>query len=233
MKKIFFLFFIFSLSGFPVSAQKFTYPVIPKTGGAMNDFLPKNWIIISSSNVDMNKDGRNDILIFIGYKDTLKDKLDDNQEVLWEPRILIVCFKDSVDDNYHLVLQDHKFIPDKGSGEGMDGMDPYMSDVNVSSKGILEINLGCCHTTLTYKFRYQKNAFYLIGATRYDVEGAGSEFERWDFNFLTKKYDYTRGEMSTDKNNGAVTKSFNFDKLKTLQELDGPQTWEVLHNVFI
>lgn len=207
-----------------VSAQQFIYSEIPKTGKSINDFLPSEWKIIDSSTTDINGDKRRDISMHIGYTKTLKSKVN-GEEVNWNPQMILIFFKDSTDNKYTLALEDNKFIPDKGSGEGRDPDTPPDAEVSVSKKGVVAIILDYLHGTNTYKFRYQNGGFYLIGATTVGSEGADS-YESWDFNFLTRKVEHT-------KNNKKELKPFNFDKLKIMRELKPVGTWEIIPNVFI
>lgn len=221
MKKVLLIVSIFAILSGTLSAQKFIYPSIPKTGKTVSDFLPPQWKILDSSTVDLNGDKRGDLAMLIEYKKALKDTLDEDNIVDWDPTVLVIFFKDSTDNEYHLALEDHTFIPDEGTGVAYSSGPPG-AEVSVSKKGIISISLGYFHASQTYKFRYQDNAFYLIGATNY-YDIASAHFDKWDMNFITKKAEHTTGSL--DENGKSKTdkiewKTFDIDKLKTIEELE-------------
>lgn len=225
MKKLVFLFFFLIAFQFHASTQTFSYPTINKTGRTLQDFTPTNWVLKDSDTGDLNGDKLDDEAFVIEYKDSVRFDRDN----IGKPRILVIIFKDSIHNNYRLVLQNNTFILST-LDEGTAGtIDPY-GWVRIYKKGILDILFQFTRGCAEYKFRYQNNSFCLIGASNNGV--SGGEYDDWDFNFLTKKAKHHTGSIGDDKGQTECI-PFKLDKLKTLQEFKELMQWEVVPNGFI
>src|SRR4030095_1186015 len=115
--------------------------------------------------------------------------------VITQPRILIILFKNRADNSFELVQQSNSFILMHDSPT----MDDPFHELNIYA-GILEIkfrlfyNIGGWYaSTASYKFRYQKQEFILIGADYFSIHRATMDFEEYSYNFLTKKRSLTKG----------------------------------------
>jgi hypothetical protein len=222
--------FLFALS----YGQGFTYPEINKKGEGLSDFVPLNWTILDSATGDLNKDGINDAAIILQYKDSVTLIKAEGDTVLTQPRILIILFKDTSDDNYHLIEQSNSFILNHGN-PAMD--DPYVP--MIISKGVLIIafhifyNAGSWYVTnADYRFRYQNKEFVLIGANYFSFHRATTEFENYSYNFLTNKRELKKGndQETTQK---TYWKTLKIPELKTLKTLKQPFTWHVEEDVYL
>ena len=77
--------------------QNFSYPIINKQGQDINSFIPTGWILLDSTQGDLNKDSYNDLTLIIQHKDSviiIKKDFDDHDTIITQPRILILLFYD-------------------------------------------------------------------------------------------------------------------------------------------
>lgn len=174
----------------PSFGQGFSYPVVNKTGKKLKDFIPLNWFLKDSTAGDLNGDNVSDLSFVIEFKDTIQEVRPDSTINRASPRTLLIAFKNNNTNTYDLVLQNNTFIIRSGES----GMDPDTFWKLSISKRILVIDFYFIRGVGTYKFRYQKADFYLIGAISNGV--AGGEFTGLDINFLTKKAKRTTGDVA-------------------------------------
>jgi hypothetical protein len=191
VSKFFFSFAI--LVSLQSQSQNFAYPTIQSSGKSVNEFIPAGWILLDSAIGDLNGDGKKDIAFVIQSKDTVDEIRPDSSTNHGRSRVLAIAFKNA--SSYKLALQDNTFITREGEG----GMDPDAYDSLSIEKGILIVPLQFVRARAKYKFRYQNDNFFLIGAGFFNVFAAGSKFDAYDINFLTKKYKHEWGEISETK----------------------------------
>jgi hypothetical protein len=92
---------------------EFDYPQLEKYGQKVEDFVPKNWKIISKANGDLNGDKIADSAIVIKGSDAKFLNKNDglgNPEYDTNPRMLIVLFKNAVENRYEVAEQSNSFI---------------------------------------------------------------------------------------------------------------------------
>ncbi len=214
--------------------QGFSYPAIKAKGQRVDDFIPTGWIILDSARGDLNRDNLIDVAIILQHKDSIAVVKDVEDTVITQPRMLIILFKNSADNSFTLIEQSNSFILNHESAT----MDDPFDEFNIYA-GILEIkfrlfyNVGGWHaSTASYKFRYQKREFVLIGADYFSIHRATLEFEEYSYNFLAKKRSLTKG--NEDKGLKKTTwKSLNIATLKTLKTFAEPFTWQVETDVYL
>jgi hypothetical protein len=227
-----FLTFILTIYFSASYGQNFSYPSIKSTGQIIIDFVPAGWTILDSAYGDLNKDGIKDAAIVIQHKDSvsLVNSLEDT--VLTQPRILILLFKNAANNKFTLIEQSNTFIL-KHDDSIMD--DPYQG-ITID-KGILKIDFHLFYTmgswystSSTYKFRFDRKTFVLIGADLSTIHRATLEYEDYSYNFLTKKRSYTKGnDQSGDKK--TTLKTFPLTSLKTFETFKEPYSWEIESDV--
>lgn len=152
---------------------------IPSTGKSLTDFVPTGWKLLTEVKGNFNKDKLVDLAAII------------EEDKKWEigdyapERILLIVFKQN-DGGYKLNLSSSKAIMKKDEG-GVWG-DP-LQDISYQN-GVLNLNFyGGSNYRLAYdyKFRYQNNGWYLIGATIDNFYTGTGEGTREDYNLLTGK----------------------------------------------
>jgi hypothetical protein len=219
-------------------------PIVVKEGAAIEQFVPENWRIIQEAVGDLNKDIYEDAAFVIQEMDPKRietrngnvvDTLDTN------PRILIIAFRDPVSKAFKLKEVSRTFILNHQSFN-MD--DPF--DGIAILEGVLSVrfhlwyNMGSWFSTvLDYKFRYQQNDFYLIGAEFDETHRGTSEVVKRSFNFSTKKMRETRITLENTPNGESIEKEkiegkgLDVKELKTFKTLATPLAWMVAPGVQI
>lgn len=214
--------------------QEFSYPSLNKSGQRIGDFVPRGWTILDSSIGDLNTDYIDDAVIILQHKDSVTLINSDGDTTQTQPRILLILFKNTVSNRFELTEQSNSFVL-KHDKSTMD--DPYR-EITIDN-GVLSItfnlfyNLGSWYvTTATYKFRYQRGHFTLIGADNFSFHRATHDYEKYSYNFITKKRSLTKGNDNTGKEKTTWGK-VNIEELKTLKTFIEPFTWEVEKDIYL
>ena len=221
---IFILTILFNIS----YGQTFLYPVIKSNGQSIVEFIPEGWTVLDSAYGDLNKDGLNDAAIILQLNDSILLVNNTEDTVLTQPRILLLIFKNASNNKFSLIEQSNSFIL-KHDNSIMD--DPYQSIA--IDKGILRIdfhlfyNMGSWYSTSsTYKFRYDRKKFILIGTDLSTIHRATLNYEDYSFNFLTKKRSCIKGNEEKSIKMKSL-KSFVLTSLKTFKTFQEPYSWEI------
>jgi hypothetical protein len=232
----------FLLTTFLCNGQ--TQPTIKSEGKSIDDFVPNKWKIIKTATGDLNKDNVDDLALVIQETDFNKIVINDGMGIDTldtNPRILIVLFKDTLANEFKLKAVSRTFILNHNSPTMDDPFDGIMI-----SKGILGIGFHFWYssgswyqTSLEYKFRFQKNDIFLIGAEFHEIDRGTTEGLKRSFNFLTKKMSETKITFENDQNGEQVEKSetewrnLEIKELKTFKTLTRPLKWTVAPGVDI
>lgn len=147
-----------------------------------NDFIPKGFVLSSTSIGDLNKDGVDDkVLLVKGADKGAFVKNEYGELVDRNRRGIIVLFKK--DNQYEQVLKNLNCF----SSENEDGGVYYAPELSLEiGKGNLYVNYAHGrYGYWKYTFRYRKGDFYLIG---YDISEGGEVIDKeTSINFLSKK----------------------------------------------
>jgi len=191
MRSIIFAIF-FLIAGFSFSQAK-DYG-IPKTGKDIYSFIPNGYDTLMIAEGDLNKDKVPDVVMVLRHNDEKEDDLEKIDTDSIPSRILLVLFRKG--NVYKLSDVSAAAILCKHCG-GIMG-DPFLS-VSIENGLLLVDHYGGSAWRWSYKhkFRFQNNAFFLIGQTYlyyWNVEMcekldafAGTEYE--DINFVTGSYE--------------------------------------------
>ncbi|HTQ63244.1 MAG TPA: hypothetical protein VMI12_00515 [Puia sp.] len=149
--------------------------------------------------------------------------------------MLLILFKNSMANNFYLKEKNNSFIlrndnPQRG--------DPFQ-EIKIE-KGILKISFQLFYssgswyiTNSTYKFRFQNNQFYLIGADYSSFHRATHESQEYSYNFLSKKRSLVK-ETDDAKTKRIITwKNLELSKLKTLKTFVQPFSWNIEKEVLL
>jgi hypothetical protein len=234
-RAILILLFCIPFSG---SAQQFSFPVIKSSGKSITEFIPENWLLIAADTGDLNKDKQEDIVLIIETKDTVSEMQYNADNGKWDqpsdtkPRILIILFQRN--NEYKLALRNNDFILRMDEG-GVWG-DP-LDEVSVKNNVLTIAFFGGASTKWrnTYKFRFQKNDWYLIGVTSGNYNSILGTMNENDYNFITKKVRITSSDNIFDDHSKTNTqwKTFILKELKTMKTLIRPFTWEIDEGIYI
>ena len=165
---------------FVIAAQSIIAQTTLKSNA--NDFIPKGFVLSSTSIGDLNKDGIDDkVLLVKGTDKGAFEKNEYGELVDRNRRGIIVLFKK--DNQYEQVLKNLNCF----SSENEDGGVYYAPELSLEiGKGNLYVNYAHGrYGYWKYTFRYRKGDFYLIG---YDNSEGGAVVEKeTSINFLSKK----------------------------------------------
>ena len=237
-RKLFFILLLFLISSIYVFGENF-----PQKAKTVNDFIPKGWKKILTTNGDLNKDKLEDTVIVIEKEDKKNIKKNDGfgpEELNLNPRILLVLFKGK-DGTYSLAAKNDKgFIKSEGNEDNSALMDT-LDDIIIKNN-VLKIvfnyfmSAGSWWTsTNVYIFRFQNNVFELIGYESNAYMRNTGEEEGTSINFSTNKAKITTGgNIFEEKENNPKDewRYLKFEKKYILDEMTESTLDEILDIVY-
>ncbi|WFR55204.1 hypothetical protein QA584_16505 [Anaerocolumna sp. AGMB13025] len=211
----FLIFLVFCVNGKTVLAANNTEKPdnikIKSSGKSLEDFIPKDWKIISKVQGDLNKDKRKDYAVVIEYAGVYTDA---DTIVSGQPRIFFVIFKQK-DGTYKLSVQSNNLIMRSGEGgiygDPFEGIEYSRGSVVVSLYGGSSWRWG-----YIFRFRYQDKDWYLIGETDLSGYTITGESATVDTNCLTGDQITTTIDKNGKKK--VVTKKIEIKKLEKLSD---------------
>ncbi|MFZ8018138.1 MULTISPECIES: hypothetical protein [Fusobacterium] len=237
-RKLFFILSLFLISSIYVFGENF-----PQKAKTVNDFIPKGWKEILTTNGDLNRDKLEDTVIVIEKEDKKNIKKNDGfgpEELNLNPRILLVLFKQK-DGTYILASKNDKgFIKSEGNDDNPALMDT-LDDIIIKNN-VLKIvfnyfmSAGSWWTsTNVYIFRFQNNVFELIGYESNAYMRNTGEEEGTSINFSTNKAKITTGgNIFEEKENNPKNewRYVKFEKKYILNEMTESTLDEILDIVY-
>ena len=237
-RKLFFILSLFLISSIYIFGENF-----PQKAKTVNDFIPKGWKKILTTNGDLNKDKLEDTVIVIEKEDKKNIKKNDGfgpEELNLNPRILLILFKQK-DGTYILASKNDKgFIKSEGNDDNPALMDT-LDDIIIKNN-VLKIvfnyfmSAGSWWTsTNVYIFRFQNNVFELIGYESNAYMRNTGEEEGTSINFSTNKAKITTGgNIFEEKENSPKNewRYVKFEKKYILNEMTESTLDEILGIVY-
>ena len=237
-RKLFFILLLFLISSIYVFGENF-----PQKAKTVNDFIPKGWKKILTTNGDLNKDKLEDTVIVIEKEDKENIKKNDvlgPDYLNLNPRILLVLFKQK-DGTYILASKNDKgFIKSEGNDNNPALMDT-LDDIIIKNN-VLKIvfnyfmSAGSWWTsTNVYIFRFQNNVFELIGYESNAYMRNTGEEEGTSINFSTNKAKITTGgNIFEEKENNPKDewRYLKFEKKYILNEMTESTLDEILDIIY-
>ncbi|WP_338954707.1 hypothetical protein KSU13_05265 [Fusobacterium nucleatum] len=237
-RKLFFILSLFLISSIYIFGENF-----PQKAKTVNDFIPKGWKEILTTNGDLNRDKLEDTVIVIEKEDKKNIKKNDGfgpEELNLNPRILLVLFKQK-DGTYILASKNDKgFIKSEGNDDNPALMDT-LDDIIIKNN-VLKIvfnyfmSAGSWWTsTNVYIFRFQNNVFELIGYESNAYMRNTGEEEGTSINFSTNKAKITTGgNIFEEKENNPKNewRYVKFEKKYILNEMTESTLDEILGIVY-
>ena len=237
-RKLFFILSLFLIYSTYIFGEDF-----PQKAKTVNDFIPKGWKKILTTNGDLNKDKLEDTVIVIEKEDKKNIKKNDgfgSEELNLNPRILLVLFKQK-DGTYILASKNDKgFIKSEGNDNNPALMDT-LDDIIIKNN-VLKIvfnyfmSAGSWWTsTNVYIFRFQNNVFELIGYESNAYMRNTGEEEGTSINFSTNKAKITTGgNIFEEKENNPKDewRYLKFEKKYILDEMTESTLDEILDIVY-
>lgn len=202
-------------------------PELNKSGNNISELIPKNWILISKAEGDINNDGYNDLAFVIQstYKRNIyKNKGEPGSKTIdLNPRIFAIYFKDPISGKYNLRIQKDRFILIKDSPI----MEEPFEDMKINNKGVLIIYFNIWYNAGSwsavrhiYKFKLYNNKFKLIGYDRNELIRNTGETTDYSYNFLTNKMKISKGNVSNDEPDSIIWKNINNQKEIFLEDIE-------------
>jgi hypothetical protein len=168
----------FLLASFSANAQGELR--LPERSKSYMDFVPAGWDTLGVTKGDLNKDGKEDVVLALKSKSESDDGDMDNDP----DRYVVILFKEG--STYRKVLSLGNILMCRHCG-GVFG-DPY--NYVLIEKGVLHIDHyggSAWRWSETRKFRYQNGDFYLIGMTDHSYWNV-KECEKYE-DFAGTKYE--------------------------------------------
>ena len=237
-RKLFFVLSLFLICSIYIFGEDF-----PTKAKTVDDFVPKGWKEILTTNGDLNKDKLEDTVIVIEKEDKKNIKKNNGfgpEELNLNPRILLVLFKQK-DGTYILASKNDKgFIKSEGNDNNPALMDT-LDDIIIKNN-VLKIvfnyfmSAGSWWTsTNVYIFRFQNNVFELIGYESNAYMRNTGEEEGTSINFSTNKAKITTGgNIFEEKENNPKDewRYLKFEKKYILNEMTESTLDEILDIVY-
>ena len=216
-RKLFFVLSLFLICSIYIFGEDF-----PTKAKTVDDFVPKGWKEILTTNGDLNKDKLEDTVIVIEKDDVLgPDYLNLN------PRILLVLFKQK-DGTYILASKNDKgFIQSENDEENPTLMDT-LTGISIKNNTLrikfdYFLSAGSYSASQTvFTFRFQNNRFELIGLDNNSFMRNSGEQEEFSINFSTNKMKTTSGRNMFDEELSKPKETWeniNIKKKYTLDEM--------------
>lgn len=191
--KAFVLGLLVGLTGTVAYAQNAPVVEIPAVGRVVSDFIPARYDTLAGGRAtgDLNHDGLPDVALALHA--AVEDTISYPDDTL-PPRQLVILF--GTPTGYTLAAHSTKAILCRGCG-GMN-RDPFQG-MSIE-KGVLLLHhysSSNWHWSITAKFRYRADGFYLIGQTNsYGTNGGNCDGQNWppgcdyhDVNFVSGEYE--------------------------------------------
>ena len=229
-RKLFFVLSLFLICSIYIFGEDF-----PTKAKTVNDFIPKGWKEILTTNGDLNKDKLEDTVIVIEKDDVLgPDYLNLN------PRILLVLFKQK-DGTYILASKNDKgFIQSENDEKNPTLMDT-LTGISIKNN-TLRINFDYFLSAGSYSasqtiftFRFQNNRFELIGLDNNSFMRNSGEQEEFSINFSTNKMKTTSGRNMFDEELSKPKETWeniNIKKKYILDEMSKDTLDEILDYIY-
>lgn len=197
--------------------QNCAYPLIPKTGNSIADFIPAGWTVLDTVSGDLNHDVFRDYAMVIECANSI-----DDQDV---PRVIAIIFHDAKNNGFHLEEQHNFLIPIYQ--KALNSKDPYTAVKIENKKLLLSLNHydapSFYYFVIHYCFEYQKNDFFLTTLNITTEKKDGTTFDYRYYDFAKGKWSLQQGVYDTPETIQADKPNVKWSdisekKLRTMQE---------------
>lgn len=199
-------------------------------------FVAKDEKIFETSWGDLNKDGKEDVVLIVEKTDPKNILINESlgsDTLNINPRKIMVLFR--TEKGFKKIVENVDFMPSENSSESPCLADPIGEGAVSIRKGVFHVSFNYWYScgswetsTNTYVFRYQNNKIELIGFDYSSIHRASGEIKEGSFNFMTMEKELkTGGNIADDsEENVKIERSKIVDeRLYDLAELtqDWPQ----------
>jgi hypothetical protein len=212
--------------GQPLDIPPVRYPNLPASARGADGFAPAGWAIVTRRSGDLNADGRDDLALLMRMRDPANvlpvpagertERFDTN------PHVLAVALAER-GGGYRLAASNHRLFP--RPIQPFTGEDPLDEETIRIERGTLLVWFGYLRGQASYRFRWEKGAFRLIG---YESSGAsGGCVETISINYLTRRARISNEPTSSDTTR-TVWRALTGGPPPTLGEIDADEFIPVL-----
>lgn len=200
----------------------------------IENLIPNNWIIISTTEGDLNNDGESDVAFIIENTDPKLIQANKSSigraTINLNPRILAIYFKNKKGELVKK-LQSNDFIILQNSPT----MDEPFDGMEILKNGVLKIDFKFWYSAgswsmsnHSYTFRYKKDQFQLIRYVSSERHRGTGETTDCTIDFLTGKMKVLETTINDNNVDEARenSNSFKLKTLKTIQSLGTPFQWK-------
>lgn len=212
------------LYGTSLSAQVLTLPQRVADPLALT---PEGWELLAHTRGDLNQDGLPDLAVVWQGTDPALIEQGSHDGSNLNLRPLVVYFQQP-GGGYQLQVQVDSLVPRKESPN----MDDPFDAIYITERGVLQLQLHLFYsmgswTTSdhTYKWRYQRGRFELIGYGGDEVHRGSGAVTVYSINFSTRKMRITRGNLAQEATATTEWKRFELAQLKALSEMGQLFRW--------
>lgn len=182
----------------PLDLPAAVYPAVPRAAQRAEGFVPAGWALIASESGDLNADGRADLVLLMRMRNPANvvpiDLGDRSEPFDANPHLLAIAFRQAA-GGYRLAASNHRLFVQPirpFTGEGPVGEDTIRID-----RRALVVSFDYLRGATSYRFRWDRGAFRLIG---YEGSGvSGGCIETIGINYLTRRARVTKGLISEDR----------------------------------
>lgn len=217
-----------AVAAFSYEVPEAVYPVLPGTAPTAEGFVPAGWAIEYLAKGDLNRDGRDDLLIALKGTDPANLIVNDPASPgvdEWDanPRILAVAFAGKK-GGYRLSFQSDDFLPrheDPCIDDPFGGIDIADGAVRISLH--LWANAGTWYTCDTqFTFRFRDKAFRLVAYSNYTTRRNTGDTSDLTVDYAAGEATITVGNFTSDEaGDTTYTRRFPRARLRTVDEV-GP-----------
>lgn len=213
--------------------NKYKYPILPQMGAKIEAFVLKGWHVVEKAEGDLNKDNLPDLAAVVeADKDVSNLKEPDYPQ---KPRILMIAFRQP-DGTYALSIQSNEsvLLSNEGGvmGDPLAGLTIERGTLLVQFYGGSADRWG-----YDYRWRFQNNDWFLIGATSTLSSMNTNQFNTYDFNLSTGAAEHTSGAFLEEENKKSQPdkkRAFNIGKKPLLKlRTFKPVTTQIYKDIFI
>jgi hypothetical protein len=187
-----------SAAGQPLEVPEVRFPELPAEAADAAGFVPPGWAPIARESGDLNGDGRPDLVLLMQLRDPANVQTvprgDGIESFDTNPHLLAVVFAGPA-GGYRLAASNSGLFlrpPANFTGD-----DPIGGDTISIERGSLVVSFGFLRGGASYRFRWQRGAFRLIG---YEASGvSGGCVETISINYLTRRARLTNEPVESDR----------------------------------
>ncbi|MBN1151208.1 hypothetical protein JXA84_08335 [candidate division WOR-3 bacterium] len=239
MKFLWLNFFFFLATANCFSGGVFTYPVLESCGGCVEDLVPDGWVVLDSTQGELNGDTLADIAVVFEFEDSVQSISNDEYHpdtFFYRPRILAIYFMDSTDKSYSFAERSNSFIissTHKNMLEPYEGMEIENGALTLDFISMWSMG-SWWMSRAEYTFKYQDGHFLFLACEYVNIHRASLESTLYSIDFIKEEYSITRVTPTEDDFIETIEwKNITYPEIRPLRDLNRPFEWEFVEGIII